>query len=72
VIHTAILAKLTDPQYFDLVDNFSFMKFMKQKKVRDHVINEIVKKNPSKNEARQRADLDYIITNCEKDQFFDF
>jgi len=48
------------------------MKFMKQKKVRDHVINEIVKKNPSKNEARQRADLDYIITNCEKDQFFDF
>jgi indole-3-glycerol phosphate synthase len=72
VIHSAILNKLTDAQYFDSVDNFSFMKFMRNKKVRGHVINDIVRKNPSKNEARQRTDLEYIMTNCEKNQFFEF
>lgn len=67
-----MLSKLTDAQYFDSVDNFTFMKFMRQKKVRDHLITQIVRNHPQENEARQRTDLDFVIRNCEKNQFFEF
>jgi len=69
-IHSAILKKLTDPEQFDSVDNFSFMKFLRNKKVRDIIINHTVNANPSKNEARLRHDLEFIFLNCDKDQFF--
>jgi len=63
-INKTILDRLTDKTLFDTVDNHSFKKFINMRKIRAHLVNDLVNRNPSKNEKKQRKAVEFFLRNC--------